>query len=583
MLLPAALPAQTADLLLNDPVYHLVDRADIKGYTQRHIPTDIKPYPRELVAEWLADVAFTHQVRLGLLTDSLTPRSRLPDTTRKELNLKRELRLNEKPWLHRARWHVDDKFAEERKAERGFFKYFFRNRRDLLHAHTWDHKHSIYANPVFYGGLGIERAPDGSTNTLLQNTRGFQLYGTLFKKIGYYTEFTDNQAQFPGFIDNRIENGQKVIWGEGFYKDFDETGYDYLAAKGYITYSPNKVFRLKFGRDQNFWGHGVNSLFLSDHSVDALQLQYTVRFWKMEYTTLIAQYLDYLPNKPDIYGTFPRKWGVFHQLLFRPSRQVSIGLFESTIYANRVPNATRGLELQYLNPLILFRTIEQAIGSPDNTLIGLNWKANLLRRFQWYGQLLLDDFNFSQSREGRGYFGNRFAVQTGVKWIDVFGVPMLDAQVEFNLVRPYVYAHFNPTSNYANYDQALAHPQGANFHEVLGVLRYRPHHRLGVEINAAYIRRGIDDPTRPELNFGGNIFRSNSNRDNGTADTRFGHTIGQGITLNDYRVQARITYPLRLLPFWVEFEGMFRSDNGTTNGYAALNLRWAIPAKPIRF
>ena len=45
--------------------------------------------------------------------------------------------------------------------------------------------------------------------------------------------------------------------------------------------------------------------------------------------------------------------------------RINIGLFESIVFSR--PNH---FELQYLNPVIFYRTVEQMVGSPDNAMIG---------------------------------------------------------------------------------------------------------------------------------------------------------------------------------------------------------------------
>jgi len=73
-----------------------------------------------------------------------------------------------------------------------------------------------------------------------------------------------------------------------------------------------------------------------------------------------------------------------------------------------------------------------------------------------------------------GYWANKQALQLGLKSIDVLGVPNLDIQGEVNLVRPFVYTSKDNYSSYTHYNQALAHPLGANFKEIIGIVKYQP-------------------------------------------------------------------------------------------------------------
>jgi hypothetical protein len=259
---------------------------------------------------------------------------------------------------------------------------------------------------------------------------------------------------------------------------------------------------------------------------------------------------------------------------------LSIGAFESIIYAPQLPGGRRGFELEYLNPLIFYRSVEQAIGSPDNAALGLSARWHFLQRFQLYGQFMLDDFNIARTQEGSGYWGNKFGLQGGLKWIDIGGVETLDLQLEYNHLRPYLYSHFNTSANYAHYNQPLAHPQGANAREGVVIVRYRPVSRLRLMMTGGWLRQGRD---RNGLNFGGDIFRSNASHDNGEANPDYGNEITQGRRRTLFRLHGRISYQLFRLPLWLEGELYVRDDQTYTNTAALLSLRWGLPARPVRY
>ena len=98
-------------------------------------------------------------------------------------------------------------------------------------------------------------------------------------------------------------------------------------------------------------------------------------------------------------------------------------------------------DFEYLNPVIFLRHIEGTIGSPDNAIAGIDFKANALHKLQFYGQFLLDEFILSQITKNNGYWANKWGLQAGVKYIDAFNVKNLDVQFETNRVRPYTYSH----------------------------------------------------------------------------------------------------------------------------------------------
>jgi hypothetical protein len=182
-------------------------------------------------------------------------------------------------------------------------------------------------------------------------------------------------------------------------------------------------------------------------------------------------------------GKYPDKYFAFHHLSINIGKKLNIGVFESVVFSD-----SSSFEWSYLNPIIFYRAIEQQFGSSDNVILGADFKWNAFKGFSVYGQFVLDEFVLDNIKEGNGWWANKFAIQAGLKYYDAFGVSNLDLQAETNIVRPYTYSH-NPivTANngipygsYTNYMQPIAHPLGANFNEVIGILRYQPLPRLNV-------------------------------------------------------------------------------------------------------
>ena len=106
-------------------------------------------------------------------------------------------------------------------------------------------------------------------------------------------------------------------------------------------------------------------------------------------------------------------------------------------------------------------------------------------------------------------WANKFGYQIGYKIFNFFNVDKLSFQAEYNYVRPYTYAHKNPTQNYAHYNQPLAHPLGANFSELLLMATYKIK-RFVFDIKMMSVKFGgqIDgDPT----SYGNDLFLSTGN------------------------------------------------------------------------
>ena len=538
---------QDTDILLNHDLYHYIDRLDIKGLTGRHIHTALKPYGRAELVQIFRD------------TDS----TQLYDT--------------EYDWHQRMHVLVDDSYAQIQGAK-GVFNTFYKNGRDLF-AHQSDN-FQIYVNPFVHFAGGLEahtfNSPDWESIALSVNTRGLVVRGSVFDKIGYYTEITENLTRFPQFIYRPYES-EGYVQGETFVREFrGENALDYFGSRAYLTFQPVQGLRVKFGRDRAFWGNGFQSLMLNDQAPDYLFLNFRARFWKLEYTTQLMQLLEFIPNKQDGEGTFPRKYAALHQLSFQPNDRLSIGLFESVIFNPFLANGRRGFELQYLNPLIFFQSIEEVSGSPDNSFLGLTWKYNFLKHFQSYGQFLLDDYNFSRRDEGSGYWGNKFGYQVGVKYIDAFTIPTLDLQFEYNRIRPYTYQHFNVSANYAHFAQSLGHSNGANLSDWQFIVRMHPFPAWNLHLAYRSQRQGVDGGT---TNYGGDINRSytvNRFRD-------FDNEIAQGNLFEISQLYGRLTCQLWNTDAYLEVEGRYRTENEQRSVYILGGLRVGIPTRVTKF
>ena len=80
-------------------------------------------------------------------------------------------------------------------------------------------------------------------------------------------------------------------------------------------------------------------------------------------------------------------------------------------------------------------------------------------------------------------------------------------QMEYNHVRPYVYSHSDPLTNYAHNNQSVGHNWGGNFRELIAVARYH-YGRWFADGKLTIGTRGLDfDTPEDSFNYGGNIFK----------------------------------------------------------------------------
>jgi len=354
-------------------------------------------------------------------------------------------------------------------------------------------------DPVFDFTMGRESHSGKNTWT---NTRGFTISGRIGKDLSFATDFYENQAVFPDYLDQWVRT-QGVVPGQGGIKNFKNDGFDFSNASGYFSYTPSRYFNIQFGHGKNFIGDGYRSLLLSDNSFNYPYLRIVTKVWKLQYTNLYAQFQDRQYPWSQSLG-YTKKYGTFHFLNADITKRLNIGIFEAIIWEAKDSTGNRGFDINYLNPIIFYRPVEFSLGSPDNSLMGLTFKYRFNRTFSLYGQLLLDEFKLSHIRKWDGWWANKQAYQLGLQGWNIAQVNNLNFRSEFNYVRPYTYSHWSTLQCYGHYNQPLAHPLGANFWESVSFINYR-YHFWYAEFKFLYAVYGAD---KNNENYGSNIFLS---------------------------------------------------------------------------
>ena len=423
-------------------------------------------------------------------------------------------------FMNSSEWVTGDK--TEFASKKSLWNTFYKTKAHLLEVDENDFFLAI--NPVLQQQQSLESDND---ERVFLNTKGATLRGMIARKIGFSAYLTDNQERGPRFVQDRVDSTQAVP-GAGYYKPFKTTATDYFDARGSINFTVAKYVDIQFGYDKNFIGNGYRSLFLSDYGNSYMFLKLDTRIWKINYQNLFMElHSQFAKDGAD--NLLDKKYAAMHHLSINATKWLNIGLFEGVIFGRE-----NHFEFSYLNPVIFLRSAERNNGSSDNGIAGLDFKANIAKKLQLYGQWMLDEFFLKEVKAGDGWWGNKFGVQLGGKYIDVFKIRNLDIQGELNWVRPFSYSHYDSVSNYTHYNQPLAHPLGANFVEAIGIIRYQPHPKWTSSARLIVWRQGLDTAT---INFGGNIFKLN-----GTRSADYGYTIPSGVPATGINAQLLISY-----------------------------------------
>ena len=447
---------------------------------------------------------------------------------------------------------------------------FYRTPANLYEVHVKDF--DLVINPMIQFQYMKESDNDEG---LFLNSRGVSVRGRIANKIGFAASILDNQERDPLYVQAWEDKFQSVP-GAGYYKSFKGTGFDYFDGRGYFTFNVTKYIDVAFGYDRNFIGNGYRSLFLSDFGNNTLFLKLNTRIWKLNYQNLFMELQQTEPRGPD--RLLRKKYAAFHHLDVNVTKKLNIGLFEGVMFGR-----TDHFEFSYLNPIIFYRSIEQQNGSYDNSVAGIDFKLNILKHVQFYGQFLLDEFNLEQIKSGNGWWANKWGLQLGAKYINAFGIKNLDLQLEHNRVRPFTYSHGDSVANYTHYNQPLAHPLGANFSETIGILRYQPAPKWTLLAKAMYWKQGLDTGGR---SFGSNIFLPN------TIPPRqgdYGYEIVSGIESTTTFLSFLLSYELKQNLFIEgsvtnrKFNVPSNTSQSTSTTIVSFGIRWNMHQRVFEF
>jgi hypothetical protein len=385
--------------------------------------------------------------------------------------------------------------------------------RDLIkYSGTYrDHFYDIRVNPLMNFEF-LSKSQESNLGTPFRNTRGIQILGQLGERFTFQADLRENQIRLPEYARINSVERDNVVPGMGRPQHITPAGvFDFSTSSGYFQYRSKSFFTFEFGTGKNFIGEGHRSLLLSDNAPNYPYLKIQTDIGKIRYQNLYTKQINLSGSSSDVLHDI--KYTSTHYLSLNLGKRFNLGLFESVIWdgeKNVDGKQNRGYELAFLNPIIFYRSVEHAIGSGGgNVLMGANTSFKLSERSMLYGQVVLDELKVNELFSSNGWWGNKFGIQGGFKSFDLFRIRNLNLLTEFNLVRPFTYAHKSGNTNYGHYGQELAHPLGANFVEFLAKGSYQ-YKRLRFTGHVMYAIKGYETRTKEGglINNGSNIYTS---------------------------------------------------------------------------
>lgn len=295
--------------------------------------------------------------------------------------------------------------------------------------------------------------------------------------------------------------------------------YEYVDFTGRVSYTPNHIFNFQAGNDYNFIGEGNRSLLLSDYGKPYPFVNINAKFWRINYAIYYQMFQE------GNFSPYKSKLATTHYLSFNATKWLNISLFESVVFQPKDTALQRGFDVEYLNPVIFFRPQEYSLGSSDNVLMGVNISAKI-KSHTIYSQLVIDEFSLVELKNKTGWWANKFGAQLGAKGRFAIGSSKWFYRMEYNFMRPFTYAHLNEMANYGHNGSVLAHPFGANFHEILAEVKTE-YRQFLFKLFTSYFQQGLD---KDGLSFGGNIYLPYTLK-----ASEYQNYIGQGLQNNGFR------------------------------------------------
>ncbi len=435
--------------------------------------------------------------------------------------------------------------------------------RKLFNEHLLDVKNKDFTAYVDYlPDVTVGRDFSGKKTTWL-NTRGYQIGGTIGTKFSFYTSGYENQAVFPDYVNKYINRTSSssvfIVPGQSYDRSYGKRTSDWSYVTALLSYTPAKYLNIALGQDKTFIGDGYRSVLLSDFASNYPFLKLTATLGDVRYMVMWAYMQDPLAQKFSYEDSNRRKWGVFHYLDWSVNNKLSLGFYDSVIWAEKDNQGNkRGFDFNYVNPFVFLRPLEANSGSGDNALIGFTGKYKFVDKAAVYGQFALDEYEARNFFSSNGSSRNKYAWQLGLRGAELLEVKHLNYLLEVNNAKPYTYSETSSIINYSQNTEPLAHPFGANFREVVGILNYSIG-RFNFYGQAEFDHYGLD-PTLTD-DYGKDIFKPYTD-----ASKTLGNYTGQGITTNLYYGEGRVSYILNpKYNLRLEIGGVLRQEKNYLN------------------
>lgn len=336
---------------------------------------------------------------------------------------------------------------------------------------------------------------DDSTNSVALGQAGLRLHGTINNFIGYYLQVT-NGAVLGG--NRSVALADPVLHRNIKFSELN-SDFDFTESHVRIDYGP--VFAI-IGRESRTIGSGYfNDTFVSNTAAPFDAVTVGARFENFDYRFMHGSLLA-LPISDAVSGAsvlIPSKYVAFHRFAYHDTWG-EVGFQESVVYSGR------GADLGYINPLSFFKSVEHSLRDRDNPALGFDMTLRPATGLEVKGSFLLDDLRFEKI--GTDYWGNKSAWNIGALYASSLPV---DLALEYAVVYPYTYSHFNTQNAMTNDGLQFAGGIPPNSARISAMVRWWWGQRYPITLTVSSLRHGrniYDAEGNLVKNVGGDILQT---------------------------------------------------------------------------
>ncbi len=240
-----------------------------------------------------------------------------------------------------------------------------------------------------------------------------------------------------------------------------------------------KYLKVIMGRDNQNWSPSVgDGLLFSGQSpaLDKIGLSTQIGYFQFNYFSAV---LDKIFD-PDS-GAFANRYISAHSLSFKHPKGFELGFSETVIYGG----INRSFEFYYLNPILPYYVEQFNQDVPDNILWSLTFDLSFWKNKEFYGELLIDDFQYDFKSEP-----HQIGYLLGTNLANLFGFDGSFLNLEYFRIRHWVYGADLSWNRFLYHDRNLGSSLGPDADLVQGRFLHNLRRDFYWQFSASYKRKG---------------------------------------------------------------------------------------------